>query len=166
MKYGHRTIDESTFQQRGFASRLLDGLYSLLRFTDVYILEFISAITAIISWGVVLLMPGNTFATSRTYQAVAFAPEWFWAIVMMTFGGVQLLVLLLSLSAFLTIRIDLLRLRPIRRRISYIGVFLWGAIAAMLFISNPASTGWGTYFFAYTLGNAWVVWRLSLLSHR
>ncbi len=61
--------------------------------TRVRTLEWCSA-AAMMGWGIVLAVPGDTFANSRTYDAFALiAPEWAWAAFCVVMSSLRMLAL-------------------------------------------------------------------------
>lgn len=101
------------------------------------------------AWSIVLGLPGDTFGSSPSYavmQAIAPAPVWaalFAGLAALQLGGV------------------LLEKRRARRLGSLAAVGLWGLVAFMLGLANPASTG--PWCYALVAGSsACAYWRLAV----
>ncbi|WP_426455477.1 hypothetical protein ACP26L_36275 (plasmid) [Paenibacillus sp. S-38] len=85
-------------------------------------------------WGVMLLLPFDTFATSPAYDKMAnLASESNWGIFM----------LLVSLYILLGMLIGHFRMRRIGLLFSTAN---WLFVSSMLFMGSPSSTGGGCYF--------------------
>lgn len=100
-------------------------------------------------WGVLLAAPGDTFATSPSYEAMsAIMPEWYWGGALLTLACAGLVGAWRQVYA-------------LRRAVALAGVIAWGLIAWLLVISNPLATGGYVYLLtAITHGSTY--WRLGV----
>lgn len=92
------------------------------------------AVTSIaIWWGIILVLPFNTFGISDSYEAMeALAPESFWGVFMIGMGFSHLLSMTYNLSR-------------LKRFTLLIATGVWIFIASMFAIGNPMNTATGTY---------------------
>lgn len=97
-------------------------------------------------WGVLLLLPVDTFSLSRSYRAMAeIAPEWAWGLMYCFVGLVQSAALCGGVRFF-------------RGPGAALAFLFWTAAAAMFFFSNPFTHAVGIYSML-ALMNAWVITR-------
>ena len=84
-------------------------------------------------WGVVLILPFDTFSTALSYKAMAgIAPEFYWGLLMLIMGLAHLIGITYSL-------------KKIEKASFLIATFVWIFIAAMFTIGSPPNTASGTY---------------------
>lgn len=132
-------VPQKTWQQQ-LVQRVNDLLDS-----DVEWAEIVSIFGGII-WGIVLLLPGNTFATSKAYNLISFWHEDVWAVLFLIFATVQAIGLLSN------------RLRW-RMRCAALGAVVWAFVCSMLVISNPISTAY--FYVVPCIGCLWALARLA-----
>ncbi|WP_145052463.1 hypothetical protein [Paenibacillus xylanexedens] len=103
-------------------------------------------------WGVLLVLPFNTFATSSAYAPMSnVMPESAWGVLMLFLSGLLLYGMLSG--RFL-----------VRRYALLVATFVWLFIGSMLFFGNPASTGWGAYL-NYAILSSWAYMRVGEQRH-
>ncbi|MGA4519263.1 hypothetical protein ACPA0F_18555 [Solibacillus silvestris] len=84
-------------------------------------------------WGVVLILPFDTFSTAVPYRAMAeIASEFYWGLLMLLMGCSHLIGITYSL-------------KKIERASFLIATFVWIFIAAMFAFGSPPNTASGTY---------------------
>jgi hypothetical protein len=134
--------------EQGIVQRALQRLKRLLQDADFEFTEFKNALLAIL-YGAWLLNPTwHTFASSHSYDAMAWlAPEEVWGTLICVLGLLQML-------GFVGER------RRMRQRASGVGVFVWASITTALWLANPASTAVPVYGL-FTFSSAWSLWRLA-----
>ena len=101
-------------------------------------------------YGIVLLAPVSTFATSPSYTAMATFPEVAWGLVALLVASAQLY----------TMRYNIM---PYRLHAAYLMLALYLFISLAFFWSNPFGTWWAFYPLMF-LGNVWTVCRLSVVT--
>lgn len=84
-------------------------------------------------WGIILLLPFNTFVISSSYSAMAgLATETAWGIIMLAQGVIQLTSMVF-------------RFKKIKQFSYLVATFLWFFIAAMFAVGELSNTATGTY---------------------
>jgi hypothetical protein len=146
----HKALDFSIIR------RAVRPIWQLALARNLIIVELYSAGVAGISWGIVPLLPGDTFAGARAYHAIV-------VIMQAVFGayaetGCGLLFLLFGMVQALSYVFDWHAWRLIT---ATCGALIWSFIGAMLVAADYHSTGWWTYL---SLGGflMWVRIRLAL----
>ena len=93
-------------------------------------------------FSVVLLMPGDTFGSVRTYAVMArIADERTWGVAIGIVASVRLISLILN-GTFPVFA----RYSPLARAIgSALGAIVWFALSVSFYESNPTGTGWSNY---------------------
>lgn len=104
-------------------------------------------------WGVVLLLPGETFASSPSFTGLAAIwSEVWWGLVCLIVGTVRLIALILN-GTFAHTRYG--HFSPhVRAAMAFASCFVWFQIVYGLFASmaiTPPSTGTGTYLLILAL---------------
>jgi hypothetical protein len=104
-----------------------------------------AAIAAV--WGVLLVLPGNTFSTTPSYDAMAhIMPEWCWGVMMLALSCQGIVGVVTAMQS-------------LRRTAALYGVVSWSLIAWLLVLANPWATGGYVYLLtAITHGSTY--WRL------
>ncbi|MGM7682873.1 hypothetical protein ACSVDA_12040 [Cytobacillus sp. Hm23] len=94
----------------------------------------IATISLSLYWGVVLLLPWDTFKSSHSYLAMSeIGTEIEWAIFMTFIGSVQFLSMIINNYNF-------------KRLSLIIATGVWFFVSSMFALSNPVSIAVGTYF--------------------
>lgn len=130
--------------QRGFWKLLQSRINELLQ-SDVEWAEIVSILGALI-WGIVLMLPFDTFSTSKTYNLISFLPEWLWSVAFLTFFVCQSGAILYANIVW-------------RVRMVIVGAIVWATICSMAVGANPVSTAY--FYLIPTLGCVWAFARLS-----
>ena len=127
------------------------NLIKKMKNADTELLEFwLDVVTT--AWGVVLLLPFQTFQTSNSFPILAeVAPEWLMGLVFFLLGLTQIYSML----------------RPewkIHRVTTFIACLIWAFVSVGLFIANPTGTSSAIYPFIVG-GYIWVFARMGVVKH-
>lgn len=99
-----------------------------------------------IGLAIILVMPLNTFGSTRVYGMLSVLPEGIWAALLLLAGT-------LHLRAVRTGR------RSLRRTMALVGFLIWFTWSISFIEGNPANTG-GVVYFLCALMQGWVYARL------
>jgi hypothetical protein len=113
--------------------RLWRGIadHFVLRATDWFAAAFL------MSFGLTLLRPADTFAISQSYRVMAtMAPEWVWGVGCTSIATVRLVALFVN-GTFPSFRWS----PHIRALGTFLSIFAWAQIAIGLTLANTAGTG-------------------------
>lgn len=124
--------------------QFVQGRVNELLQSDIEWAEIVSILGAFI-WGFVLLLPFNSFGTSKTYNLIAFLPESFWAVFFLCFFVVQFSAVLYNNLTW--------RIRAVGT-----GALIWAVVCSMAVGANPISTAY--FYLIPTLGCVWAFARL------
>lgn len=134
----------------GLVQRVADRAYRLIVERDVDLIEVASGLL-FLGWGIQLLLPWQTFASSGGYAVLAAVlPENAWGT-------------LLALLGVLKIGAYLLAKHRARLAGSLVGSMTWAFFSVAFGVANPAGTGIVVYPFLAVL-SALIFWRV--LTHR
>jgi hypothetical protein len=126
---------------------------------NMIIVELYSACVAIISWGIVPLLPGDTLASARAYSALT-------VVMRLAFGsyaetGCGLLFLAFGLFQFVAYVAGWLHLRMLAAQL---GALIWFFVGVMVFLADRHSPDWSAYLLLGVF-LSWARIRLSLWGH-
>lgn len=133
--------EEMTFRGR---------IAAMLMKRDLQPIEIVFGFCGEVLWGLFLVLPFRTFASSPSFAVMDYAPEWLWGLAVAAIG----------IARIIATGNDS---RRGRNAVAVAGIFMWGAIASMLFWANPHATGWVTYGLLHAMLNFYLSLRHSLI---
>lgn len=118
---------------------------AILREHDTEPIELLGGATKAMM-GVWLLLPMESFASSRSFSALVVLPEWAWGSFLLLVGVCHLVALHDGNRAW-------------RRRAAFVGFLVWCSFGIVFVWNNPPAIGW-VMFMAAGLAQLWANLRL------